>query len=218
MSKVRVEGKILTGVGAGYLQKIKTLDTSTDGLTYETEVYEVASIDKLAYKPEHKTKPIYLSNIKAADFGKFAGAEMQVDYGWFPEGFVEEMSGMKKLADGVWVQGESTSPKYFRWAFPVTDQDGAEIVYNFPKCQLEPTDFNAETETDEKKENLQQVTIKAYPVIGNKKGQVYAKADLRVNSSYDRDKLLEQGFYDAATLAKCLKEGVQSDPSVVPAI
>lgn len=98
MPKVKVEGKILTGIGAGYLQIVKTKDTSETGLTYEDKVYEVFSIDKVAYKPESKTKPIYLSNIKAADFGKFASAEMTLDYGFFPEGFIEEVTGLQKLA------------------------------------------------------------------------------------------------------------------------
>lgn len=216
MAKTKVEGKILTGVGAGYLQFVKTLDTSTEGLTYEPEVYEVYGIDKLAYKPESKTKPIYLSNVKVADFGKFSGAEMTVDYGFFPEGFVEKASGMVKLANGTYVQGENPVYKTFRWAFIVTDSHGGEIIYNFPKCQLEPSSFNAETETDEKKENYQQITIKAYPIIGSDNGAVYTKIDLRENDKYDRSKLLEIGFYNADTLKNCLKDPSTPDDSALP--
>ena len=90
---------------------------------------------------------------------------MTVDIGFFPDGFLEEMSGMTKLANGVYVQGDSPRYKQFRWSFPVTDEDGKEIIYNFPVCQIESPDFNAETETDEKKENISQVTIKAFPPL-----------------------------------------------------
>ena len=213
VTKERVERKLMTGIGAGYLQKVKTEATSESGLTYEDKVYEVFAIDKVAFKGQIKNKSVYLSNKKLRDIAKFSSVEMTVDIGFFPEGFVEEMSGMIKLADGVYVQGDSPRYKYFRWSFPVTDEDGGEIIFNFPVCQLKHPDFNAETETDEKKENIAQVTIEAFPVIGNKK--VYSKIDLRTTNLYDREKLLLNGFYDAETLKACIKDG-QTDSTVVP--
>ena len=154
VTKERVDGALLTGIGAGYLQKVKTEATSESGLTYEDKTYEVAAIDKVAFKGQKKEKSVYLSNIKVRDIVKFSSVEMTVDIGFFPEGFVEEMSGMIKLADGAYVQGDSPKYKYFRWSFPVTDEDGGEIIFNFPVCQLKHPDFNAETETDDKKENI----------------------------------------------------------------
>ena len=213
VTKERVDGALLTGIGAGYLQKVKTEATSESGLTYEDKTYEVAAIDKVAFKGQKKEKSVYLSNIKVRDIVKFSSVEMTVDIGFFPEGFVEEMSGMIKLADGAYVQGDSPKYKYFRWSFLVTDENGGEIIYNFPYCQLKHPDFNAETETDEKKENIAQVTIEAFPVIGNKK--VYSKIDLRTTNLYDREKLLLNGFYDAETLKACIKDG-QTDSTVVP--
>ena len=213
VTKERVDGALLTGIGAGYLQKVKTEATSESGLTYEDKTYEVFAIDKVAFKGQKKEKPVYLSNNKIRDIVKFSSAEMTVDIGFFPEGFVEEMSGMIKLANGAYVQGDSPKYKYFRWSFPVTDENGGEIIYNFPYCQLKHPDFNAETETDEKKENIAQVTIEAFPVIGNKK--VYSKIDLRTTNLYDREKLLLNGFYDAETLKACIKDG-QTDSTVVP--
>ena len=213
VTKERVDGALLTGIGAGYLQKVKTEATSESGLTYEDKTYEVFAIDKVAFKGQKKEKPVYLSNNKIRDIVKFSSAEMTVDIGFFPEGFVEEMSGMIKLADGAYVQGDSPKYKYFRWSFLVTDENGGEIIYNFPYCQLKHPDFNAETETDEKKENIAQVTIEAFPVIGNKK--VYSKIDLRTTNLYDREKLLLNGFYDAETLKACIKDG-QTDSTVVP--
>lgn len=86
----------------------------------------------------------------------------------YKEGFLEDITGMTKLANGAYVQSSNPIYKEFRWAFTVTDQDGGEIVYNFPKYQVDPVSFNAETETDEKKENYQQIIIRTYPVIGVK--------------------------------------------------
>jgi len=197
VTKEAVSKALLTGVGAGYLQKVKTEATSSQGLTYDEKTYEVFAIDKVAFKGQIKEKTVYLSNIKARDIVKFASVEMTVDIGFFPDGFLEEMSGMTKLANGVYVQGDSPRYKQFRWSFPVTDEDGKEIIYNFPVCQIESPDFNAETETDEKKENISQVTIKAYPVIGSKNKSVFSKIDLRETDKYDREKLLLQGFYYA---------------------
>ena len=215
VTKERVDGALLTGIGAGYLQKVKTEATSESGLTYEDKTYEVFAIDKVAFKGQKKEKPVYLSNNKIRDIVKFSSVEMTVDIGFFPEGFVEEMSGMIKLADGAYVQGDSPRYKYFRWSFPVTDEDGGEIIYNFPVCQLKHPDFNAETETDEKKENIAQVTIEAFPVIGSVNKSVYSKIDLTTTKLYDREKLLLNGFYDAETLKACIKDG-QTDSTVVP--
>ena len=127
VTKERVERALMTGVGAGYLQKVKTEPTSESGLTYEDKVYEVFAIDKVAFKGQTKNKTVYLSNNKLRDIVKFSSAEMTVDIGFFPEGFVEEMSGMIKLADGAYVQGDSPKYKYFRWSFLVTDENGGEI-------------------------------------------------------------------------------------------
>ena len=215
VTKEAVSKALLTGVGAGYLQKVKTEATSSQGLTYDDKTYEVFAIDKVAFKGQTKEKAVYLSNIKARDIVKFSSVEMTVDIGFFPNGFLEEMSGMTKLATGVYVQGDSPRYKQFRWAFPVTDEDGEEIIYNFPVCQIESPDFNAETETDEKKENITQVTIKAYPVIGSKNKSVFSKIDLRETDKYDREKLLLQGFYDIQTLNQCLKSGMTDDSVVV---
>ena len=215
VTKERVDGALLTGIGAGYLQKVKTEATSESGLTYEDKTYEVFAIDKVAFKGQKKEKPVYLSNNKIRDIVKFSSAETTVDIGFFPEGFVEEMSGMIKLANGAYVQGDSPKYKYFRWSFPVTDENGGEIIFNFPYCQLKHPDFNAETETDEKKENIAQVTIEAFPVIGSDNKSVYSKMDLRTTNLYDREKLLLNGFYNAETLKACIKDG-QTDSTVVP--
>ena len=216
MTKTIVQGKLITGIGDGYLQKMTSDGLGSKPIAYDDNIYQVPSIDKVAFKGDSKTKPIYLSNKKVADLGKYSSVELTVDFGWFPPGFIEEMTGMKKLADGSYVQGDSPVAKNFRWAFPVTDQDGSEIIYNFPKCQIEPIDFNAETETDDKKEQMQQVKIKAYAlVIKGGTSVVYSKLDTRVNNNYDRDKLLEVGFYDETTLKACLKSG-GTDTTALP--
>ena len=216
VTKETVTKALLTGVGAGYLQKVKTEALSSSGLTYEEKVFEVYAIDKIAFKGQTKNKTVYLSNVKARDIVKYSSVEMTVDIGWFPDGFLEEVSGMVKLANGAYVQGDSPKYKQFRWAFPVTDEDGQEIIYNFPVCQIENPDFNAETETDEKKENITQVTIKAYPVSSEKRKAVFSKIDLRETTKYDREKLLTLGFYNAETLKVCLKDSGTPDDTVVP--
>ena len=66
-----------------------------------------------------------------------------------------------------------------------------------------------------KKENIAQVTIEAFPVIGSDNKSVYSKMDLRTTNLYDREKLLLNGFYNAETLKACIKDG-QTDSTVVP--
>ena len=67
VTKEAVSKALLTGVGAGYLQKVKTEATSSQGLTYDEKTYEVFAIDKVAFKGQIKEKTVYLSNIKARD-------------------------------------------------------------------------------------------------------------------------------------------------------
>jgi hypothetical protein len=93
-----------------------------------------------------------------------------------------------------------------------------------PKCQLQPVGLNPQTETDTK-----EAQITSYSIVGNAliyrpaiadaaddlNNTLYVKADLRSATTaklYDRDALLEKGWFDKATLAECLVS--VSDPEV----
>ena len=53
---------LLTGIGNGFFQVMKTEETPTTAPVYDEKVFEVPSLDKLKTKLEYKSKDIYLSS------------------------------------------------------------------------------------------------------------------------------------------------------------
>ena len=94
-------------------------------------------------------------------------------------------------------------------AFPSIDEFGDEIILNYPKCTIAPVDISNETEREETAEKLQQFVITAIPMYYKgdlEKANVYYRQSLDTETTkakYDRNKLLEQGWFDKATLKKC---------------
>lgn len=200
-----VKEGLITGIGELYLQ---TMDADTATPTYLTKVIKTPVIDKAAVKIEYNSKEVYLSGLMHSNMGRVSKVEITLDAGYLPSGFVEEHTGAKKLGEGVYAQPSIPVFKFFRMAFPAQDEHGKEIIFNFPRCQIAPKDWNFETATNENKEQIQQFVITAYELLNDTPGErtLYQYADLRVTGeTYDRNKLLEKGFYDATTLAACAK-------------
>lgn len=202
-----VKEGLITGIGELYLQ-IMTTDTDTP--VYNTQVLKSPVIDKLAMKLEFAEKEVWLSSMLHSNFGRASKVEVTLDAGYLPTGFIEEVTGSKKLAEGIYAQTSLPTFKFFRLAFAAQDENGKEIIFNMPRCQIKPKDWNFETATSESKEQIQQFVITAFelPNADPSNRIVYNYADLRnetAATTYDRNKLLEKGFYNAETLALCTK-------------
>lgn len=211
--------KVMTGIGDGYFEFMETEDTKTSGPVYDGKVQIVPSLENIEAESSFDSNGLFLSNKKHSDMGKMSDVTLTVNAAYLPEGFAEKAEGAIELSEGVYGYGDTPVRPFFRFAFPATDEDGGIVVYNFPKCQLEPVGVSGATETDTK-----EAQIPAYNIIANGlvyvsdiKGGSYFKADLRNETAaknYDVDKLLEQGFYDKASLEKAKKDSPSelSDP------
>lgn len=196
---------LMTGAGNLYLQLMTTEDTPSAAPVYANEVFETPSLDTLNATLEIIEKEIYLSNKLHDNIVVVKYATLTVDAGYFPEGFAEEAQGMVKVGGG-WSMPAKPVKKPFRIAVPFTDTNNDEIIYNFPKCFLNPTDITGTSQKDDISEQIPQFTIKA--ILPDYKGDiteelVYHKMDLAVpenKTKYDRDKLLTLGWYDEASL------------------
>lgn len=203
---------LLTGVGNMYLQMMTTEDTPDAAPVYAPTVYETPSLDKVAVALEIAEKEIYLSNKLHDNLTAVKFANITVDAGYFPTGFAEEAQGMIKVGGG-WSMPTHPKKTPFRFAIPITDTAGDEIIYNFTKCTLSPVNINGETQREDISEQLRQYVIKAVvPVFkGDAENElVYHQMDLAVpenKTKYDRDKLLTQGWYDEATATAAEKVG-----------
>lgn len=214
-----VKQTLMTGLGDGYFQMMETEETETTGPVYDatpgTGVEVVPSLQSAEAQMTYDSSPIFLSNKKHSDLGKVSDLTITLNAAYLPEGFAEKATGAVKLAEGVYGYNSNPIRKFFRFAFPMTDENGREVIVNIPKCQLEPVGLNPQTETENK-----DAQVTAYNVVGNAlvyrpaeadavddiNNNIYMKADLRnptVAAAYDRDKLLELGFYDKESLALC---------------
>lgn len=220
-----VKRGLMTGLGDGYFQRMEEEETETKAPVYEEEtgVEIVPSLESAETEMTFDTNPIYLSNKKHSDLGKVSDITMTLNAGYLPKGFAEWATGAIKLAPGVYGYNSNPIRKFFRFAFPATDENGDEVIYNFPKCQLEPVGLNPQSEGETK-----EAQITAYNIVGNALvyqpaddigDGMYFKADLREEEAaeiYDRNKLLEKGWIDKETLANCLKDGVDEPGSNEP--
>lgn len=215
---------LMTGLGDGYFQEMTTEETASKAPVYAEEVEIVPSLQSAETEMTYESSPIFLSNKKHSDLGKVSDLTINLSAGYLPEGFAERMTGAIKLGEGVYGYNSNPIQKFFRFAFPMTDENGGEVIVNMPKCQLQPVGLNPQTETDTK-----EAQITSYSIVGNAliyrpaiadaaddlNNTLYVKADLRSATTaklYDRDALLEKGWFDKATLAECLVS--VSDPEV----
>jgi len=212
-----VKQTLMTGLGDGYFQRMITEETETVAPIYDDEIGTevVPSLQSAETEMTYESSPLFLSNKKHSDLGKISDLKITLNAAYLPDGFAEWATGAVKLAEGIYGYNSNPIRKFFRFAFPMTDENGREVVINVPKCQLEPVGLNPQSETDSK-----EAQITAYNVVGNAlvyqpavseseddiNNAIYFKADLRkaaVSAIYDRNKLLEVGFYDKLTLEAC---------------
>jgi len=208
----RVKRGLMTGLGDGYFQKMTEEDTATTAPVYdiETGVQIVPSLESAETEMTFDSSPQYLSNKKHSDLGKLSDVTITLNAGYFPEGFAEWATGAEKIGPGAYAYNDNPIRKFFRFAFPATDEDGRLVIYNFPKCQLEPVEISSSTETDTK-----EAQITAFNIVGNALvyrgaedisgagSNIYLKVDTREEDAqdyYDTDALLEDGWYDVETL------------------
>ena len=207
MAKKFEKRALLTGVGELYLQFMETEDTPDTAPTYATDVLVTPSIDKVDAKMELSEKKVYLSNLLHSDFSGVKNIGITLDAGYLPEGFAEEAQGKVKIGD-TWATTTNPRKKMFRMAIPFTDENGDELIINYPKCTLSPVDAGGETQKDDINEQIRQYNIVAQPLTKKSDGAniVYVEVDMSIEANkkkYDRDKLLENGWFDTASLKKC---------------
>lgn len=210
---------LMTGLGDGYFQRMTAEETETTPPEYDIEkgTEVVPSLQSAETEMAYESNEVFLSNKLHSDLGKLTRVTMTLNAGYLPEGLPEWATGAVELAPGVYGYNSNPIRKFFRFAFPGTDENGKEIIYNFPKCQLEPVGLNWQTETESK-----EAQITAYNIVGNALiyrpaddigDGIFFKADLRneeAATKYDRDKLLEDGWYDKPSLETALK----TDPEI----
>lgn len=199
---------LLTGIGDGYFQEMTTEDTEESKPVYG-EVKAVPSLQSIEVELSYESNNIFLSSKHHSDLGRLTGTTINVNAGYLPENFEEEMTGAEKLAEGVYSYGDQATRKFFRFAFPMRDENGEEVIINFPKCQLEPIGMSGQTETEQKEAQIPSYNIVGHALVyrgaseEDKTNSIYLRTDLRnktAKETYDRKKLLEQGWYDRETL------------------
>lgn len=196
---------LLTGVGNLFLQMMTTEETPSAAPVYDIKVYETPSLDTVNAALQIAEKDIWLSNKLHDSLVNVQRVDLTIDAGYFPAGFAEEAQGMVKVGGG-WAMPSNPKKKPFRLAMPITDMNGDEIIFNFPKCTLTPTNITGQTKREEVNEQIQQFNVRA--IIPEYKGDaekelVYHKVDMAVaenKTKYDRDLLLTNGWYDGASL------------------
>lgn len=203
---------LLNGAGSLFLQMMTTEETPSVAPTYDEEVFETPSLDTLNMSLELNEKQVWLSNKLHSDLSNVRLATITVDAGYFPRDFAEEAQGMVKVGGG-WSMPTNPKKKPFRLAVPFIDENGDELILNFPKCTLSPLDISGQSKKEDTTEQIPQFAIKS--VAPDYKGDldkefVYHKIDLadpENKTKYDRDLLLINGWYDNATAALCEKPG-----------
>lgn len=213
MSKYQKQ-TVMTGLGDGYFQKMTKEDTKTQAPEYDSEgALIVPSLQQAQTEMSFDAKPLWLSNKRHSDLGRLSDVAITLNAAYLPEGFAEWATGAIKIGPGAYAYNSKPIRKFFRFAFPATDNEGGVVVYNFPKCQLEPVGLNPQTETEE-----QDAQISDFNIVGNAlvyaptdavdgdNDNIYLKVDTRVEEAknvYSITKLLELGWYDKASLEKC---------------
>lgn len=196
---------LLTGVGNLFLQMMTTEETPSVAPVYADEVNETPSLDTVNASLQISEKDIYLSSQLHDSLVNVQRVDLTIDAGYFPVGFAEEAQGMIKVGGG-WSMPSNPKKKPFRLAMPITDMNGDEIIFNFPKCTLSPTNITGTTQREEVNEQIQQFNVRA--VFLSYKGDmekalVYHKIDMAEAENkvkYDRDLLFTNGWFDEASL------------------
>lgn len=213
MPKTYEKRALLTGVGNLFLSMMETEETPSAAPVYSEEVYETPSLNTVDASLQIAEKDIFLSNTLHDSLVNVQRVDLTIDAGYFPQGFAEEAQGMIKVGGG-WSMPTNPKKKPFRLGIPITDMNGDEIIYNYPKCTLTPVNSNAQTQGEEVNEQMKQYNVRAIaPVYKGdaEKALVYHQIDMAIaenKTKYDRDLLLEQGWFDEESAALAEKETV----------
>ena len=207
MAKTYEKRALMTGAGAIFVDFMDTEATSNTPPTYAEAVVETPSLNTLDATFEVSETQVYLSNLLHDDLSAVRSATISMEAGYLPRDFAEEAQGKVKVG-GSWAMPTNPVKKPFRLAVPFTDSNGDEYIVNFPNCTLSPVDISGQTQGEEATEQLKSFNIVARPLPYGTINPVVLTLDMadeENKTTYDRDKLLEQGWYDEATLAEAEK-------------
>lgn len=213
MAKTYEKQALMTGAGSIFVDFMETEATPDVAPEYANSVVETPSLNTLDATFELTESQVYLSNILHDDLSNVQSATISLEAGYLPRDFADEAQGKVKIG-GSWSLPTNPTKKPFRLAVPFTDSNGDEYIVNFPNCTLSPVNISGSTGGEETTEQLKSFDIIARPlpfdveVEGKKVNSVVLTLDMadeENKTTYDRDKLLEQGWYDEATLAEAEK-------------
>lgn len=203
MVKTYEKQALMTGAGSIYVDFMLTEATSTDAPTYAGAVVETPSLNSLDATFELTERQVYLSNLMHDDLTNVRSATISIEAGYLPREFSDEAQGKIKIG-GSWAMPTNPTKKPFRLAVPFTDSNGDEYIVNFPNCTLSPVNISGNTQGEEATEQLKSFNVIARPLPYGEDNFVVLTldmADVENKAKYDRDKLLELGWYDETSLA-----------------
>ena len=209
MAKTYEKRALMTGAGALFVDFMETEATSDTPPTYAGAVVETPSLNTLDATFEVTETQVYLSNLLHDDLSAVRSATISLEAGYLPRDFAEEAQGKVKIG-GSWAMPTNPVKKPFRLAVPFTDSNGDEYIVNFPNCTLSPVDISGQTQGEEATEQLKSFNIIARPLPYNASAGdktinpvvlTMDMADPENKSQYDRDDLLESGWFDETSLA-----------------
>ena len=202
MAKTYEKRALMTGAGSIYVDFMETEATKDTPPTYAGAVVETPSLNTLDATFDIAETQVYLSNILHDDLTSVRSATISLEAGYLPRDFAEEAQGKVQIG-GSWALPTNPKKKPFRLAVPFTDSNGDEYIVNFPNCTLSPTDISGQTQGEEATEQLKSFNIVARPLPYGEDNFVVLTldmADTENKSQYNRDDLLENGWYDEASL------------------
>ena len=202
MAKTYEKRALMTGAGSIYVDFMAPEATTDTPPTYAGEVVETPSLNTLDATFDIAETQVYLSNVLHDDLTSVRSATISLEAGYLPRDFAEEAQG-KVQVGGSWALPTNPKKKPFRLAVPFTDSNGDEYIVNFPNCTLSVTDISGQTQGEEATEQLKSFNIMARPLPYGEDNFVVLTldmADTENKTQYNRDTLLENGWYDEASL------------------
>ena len=203
MVKTYEKQALMTGAGSIYVDFMKTEATSTAAPVYAGAVVETPSLNTLDATFELTERQVYLSNLLHDDLTNVRSATISLEAGYLPREFADAAQGKVKIG-GSWAMPANPRKKPFRLAVPFTDSNGDEYIVNFPNCTLSPVNISGTSQGEEATEQLKSFNVIARPLPFGENNVVVLTLDLanpENKALYDRDALLEQGWFDEASLA-----------------
>lgn len=210
MVKTYEKRALMTGAGSIYVDFMETEATTDTPPTYAGAVVETPSLNTLDATFDIAETQVYLSNILHDDLTTVRSATISLEAGYLPRDFAEEAQGKVKIGES-WALPTNPKKKPFRLAVPFTDSNGDEYIVNFPNCTLSPVDISGQTKGEEATEQLKSFNIMARPLPYGEDNFVVLTLDMADETNktkYNSDDLLENGWYDEASLTAIGEEPV----------